>query len=507
MYESIYRGGGFCGGSPRTPALLRSMLRGFHPRAPTGGPGAPRSPRLAPFNKPRLTAILRPIMNPSADYTAGIAGNDYIEPELYGKFNVKRGLRNEDGSGVLVGLTRIGQVHGYIFDEGEKVPVEGKLYYRGVDVEDLAAAAAAEGRFGFEETVYLLLFGVLPSGEQLADFAALMERNRELPPNFAEDSIMKAPSRDIMNKLARSVLTLYSYDDAPEDNSPENVLRQSISLIARFPTIAAYAYMAKKHYYDHDSLIIHLPPASCQSAETILSLIRPDQQYTRLEAETLDLALILHAEHGGGNNSTFAVHLVSSADTDTYAAITAGLNSLKGSKHGGANAKVMGMMEDIKRNLKRWDDGDEAAAYLERLLKGRAYDGSGLIYGQGHAVYTKSDPRARLLREKAGVLAGSKGLEDEFKLYRLIETLAPEVVKQVKGSDKEICTNVDFYSGFVYRMLGIPEELYTPIFAVSRVAGWCAHRMEEIISGGRIIRPAYKCVQRRQQYIPLTERR
>jgi citrate synthase len=309
-----------------------------------------------------------------------------------------------------------------------------------------------------------------------------------------------------MNKLGRSVLTLYSYDEDPENLSPENVLRQCIELIARFPTIAAYAYMAKKHYYDHESLIIHPPAPSCQSAETILSLIRPDQRFTRLEAEILDLALTLHAEHGGGNNSTFAVHLVSSADTDTYAAITAGLSSLKGFKHGGANIKVMGMMEDIKKQVRRWDSEGEAADYLERLLRGEAYDFSGLIYGQGHAVYTRSDPRAVLLRDKAAILAEEKNLTDEFNLYRLIERLTPEVFKKIKGSDKHICANVDFYSGFVYKMLGIPQELYTPLFAVSRVAGWCAHRLEEVISGSRIIRPAYKCVQPRLNYTPMEKR-
>ncbi|GHT75093.1 hypothetical protein FACS1894124_5950 [Spirochaetia bacterium] len=302
------------------------------------------------------------------------------------------------------------------------------------------------------------------------------------------------------------MLTLYSYDEDPENLAPENVLRQCLELIARFPTIVAYSYMAKKHYYDHESLIIHLPEPTCQSAESILSLIRPDQKYTRLEAEILDLALILHAEHGGGNNSTFAVHLVSSADTDTYAAITAGINSLKGFKHGGANAKVMGMMEDIKQHVAHWDSEGEVADYLTKILLGEAYDGSGLIYGQGHAVYTKSDPRTVLLRDKAALLAAEKQLTDEFNLYRLIERLVPTVFKQIKGSDKEICTNVDFYSGFVYKMLGIPSELYTPLFAVSRVAGWCAHRMEEIITGGRIIRPAYKCVQTRSPYRPLAER-
>jgi citrate synthase len=440
------------------------------------------------------------------EYLSKITGNDYIDSGLYGKYNVKRGLRNADGTGVLVGLTRVGDVHGYIMDEGEKTPQEGRLYYRGIDVETIVENAVAEGRFGFEETVYLLMFGVLPSAGQLEDFARLLGEKRVLPANFAEDSIMKAPSRDVMNKLGRSVLTLYSYDDDPETNTPENVLRQCIELIARFPTIVAYSYMAKKHYYDHESLIIHLPPPGYQSAESILSLIRPNQQFTRLEAETLDLALIIHAEHGGGNNSTFAVHLVSSADTDTYAALTTGINSLKGFKHGGANIKVMGMMEDIKNHVKHWDSVGAVADYLADILRGDAYDHTGLIYGLGHAVYTLSDPRARLLRDKAALLAEEKGLTDEFNLYRLIERLTPEIFKKVKDYDKVICANVDFYSGFVYKMLGIPEELYTPIFAVSRVAGWCAHRMEEIVSGGRIIRPAYKCVQPRLDYAPLDKR-
>jgi citrate synthase len=406
----------------------------------------------------------------------------------------------------LVGLTRIGDVHGYIIDEGERIPVDGKLYYRGIDVEDLVRNAASEGRFGFEEAVYLLLFGELPAAKKLENFCALMGNSRALPKNFAEDSIMKAPSRDIMNKLARSVLTLYSYDEDPENRSPENILRQCLELIARFPTIVAYSYMAKKHYYDHESLIIHMPESDLSSAETILSLIRPDQRYSHLEAEILDLALILHAEHGGGNNSTFAVHLVSSADTDTFSAISAGIVSLKGCKHGGANIKVMRMMDEIKKHVKHWDSRGEVADYLELILRGEAHDGSGLIYGQGHAVYTKSDPRAVLLREKAALLAKEKKLEDEFNLYCLIDALAPEVFKKVKGSDKVICANVDFYSGFVYRMLGIPADLYTPLFAVSRVAGWCAHRLEEIISDGRIIRPAYKCVQKRLTYVPLAGR-
>jgi citrate synthase len=310
-----------------------------------------------------------------------------------------------------------------------------------------------------------------------------------------------------MNKLARSVLTLYSYDEDPENQSPENVLRQCLELIARFPTIVAYSYMAKKHYFDHESLIIHLPEAACSTAETMLSLIRRDQEFTRLEAEILDLSLALHAEHGGGNNSTFAVHLVSSADTDTFSAITAGIESLKGFKHGGANIKVMGMMDDIKKNVKRWESEAEVASYLAAILRGEAFDGSKLIYGQGHAVYTKSDPRAVLLRDKAAILAEEKKLTREFNLYQLIERLTPDVFRKVKGFNKDICSHIDFYSGFVYKMLGIPPELFTPIFAVSRVAGWCAHRIEEIVAGGRIIRPAYKCVQPRLPYVTLSERK
>ena len=441
-----------------------------------------------------------------ADYVALATENNAIEMDLYAKYNVKRGLRNADGTGVLVGLTRVGDVHGYIMDEGERIPIDGKLFYRGIDVEELVAGAAAAKRFGFEETIFLLMFGRLPSASELADFENRLGEQRKLPDNFAEDTIMKVPSPDIMNKLARSVLTCYAYDKSPEDLSPTNVMRQCLQLIARFPTMAAYAYMAKKHYYDHQSLFIHAPKPTSSTAETVLSLIRPDQHFSRLEAEILDLALVLHAEHGGGNNSTFAVHLVSSADTDTYSAIAAGVGSLKGFKHGGANLKVMGMMDDIKAGVKDWADTGEIADYLVKILRGQAYDGTGLIYGQGHAVYTISDPRATLLRDKAGELAAEKGQSDEFNLYRNIEKLVPEVFKKVKASDKAICTNVDFYSGFVYRLLDIPGELYTPIFAVSRVAGWCAHRMEEVVSGGRIIRPAYKCVQSRLPYTPMASR-
>jgi len=445
-------------------------------------------------------------MEKAKDYLSKIESNDFINSDLYSQYNVKRGLRNADGTGVLVGLTRIGDVHGYIIDEGEKVAVDGKLYYRGIDVEDIVAAATRDNRFCFEETIYLLMFGLLPNKQQLDEFSALIGASRGLPKHFAEDAILKAPSRDIMNKLARSVLTLYSYDEDPENQSPENVLRQCLELIARFPTIVAYSYMAKKHYFDHDSLIIHMPESSDSCAETMLSLIRPDQKFSRLEAEILDLALVLHAEHGGGNNSTFAVHLVSSADTDTFSAIAAGIGSLKGFKHGGANIKVMGMMNNIKQNIINWEDENEIFDYLLSILKGEAFDGTGLIYGLGHAVYTKTDPRTILLREKARALAEEKGLMKEYNLYHIIERLGPEAFSKFKGSDKSICTNVDFFSGFVYKMLGIPEDLYTPLFAVSRIAGWCAHRLEEIIAGGRIIRPAYKCVQPHLKYTGLDDR-
>ncbi|MCL2832968.1 MAG: citrate/2-methylcitrate synthase [Treponema sp.] len=441
------------------------------------------------------------------DFIKDTIENNYIDIDQYDKFNVKRGLRNSDGTGVLVGLTRIGDVHGYIIDENEVVAVPGKLFYRGYDMEELISNAAAEKRFCFEETAYLLLFGLLPTKPQLDEFCEILGSLRELPVNFAEDCIIKTPSKDIMNKLARSVLTLYSYDNDPENQSPENVLRQCLELIARFPTIVAYSYMAKKHYFANDSLIIHNPDPAKSTAENFLSLIRPDMKYTQLEADILDLALVLHAEHGGGNNSTFAVHVISSAETDTYSALSAGIQSLKGYRHGGANFKVMEMMEDCMNCVKHWDSEEEVAGYLTAILHGEANDRSGLIYGQGHAVYTVSDPRVILLRDKAELLAEEKGYSRELGLYRMIEKLTPEVFKKVKKSAKSICTNVDFYSGFVYKMLGIPEDLNTSIFAISRVAGWAAHRLEEIISGGRIMRPAYKCVQPRLDYVSMENRK
>lgn len=429
-----------------------------------------------------------------------------IRSEMYSRFNVKRGLRNEDGTGVLVGLTEIGEVHGYIMDEGDKVPVEGRLSYRGVDIRDFVDGFQRDGRFGFEEAVYLLLFGILPPQKDLETFKSVLAAKRELPHGFTEDMVLRAPSSDIMNKLARSVLVSYSYDANPDPVDIRNVLRQCIELIARFPTMVAYAYQAKHHYYEGASLFLHAPDPELSTAENLLQMTRPDKSYTKLEAETLDLALVLHAEHGGGNNSAFATHVVTSSGTDTYAAISAAVSSLKGPKHGGANARVMAMMDDIRGNVSNWEDESEVGAYLAKLVRGEAFDGSGLIYGLGHAVYTVSDPRAALLKAKAEELAQSKEYLAEFELYRRIEALAPEVFAAEKNSDKLISANVDFYSGFVYKMLNIPPELYTPIFAVARIAGWSAHRIEELVSSTRIIRPAYKYVMGQKPYRPLSER-
>ena len=435
-----------------------------------------------------------------------ILEKNQITPELYDRYNVKRGLRNSDGTGVLVGLTEIGEVHSYVIDEGEKVPVEGRLFYRGYEINDLVNGFQKNRRFGFEECCYLLMFGHLPKEDQLAEFTRLLGENRKLQEGFIEDMVLKAPSRDIMNKLARCVLASYSYDHEPDDIGISNTLRQCVELIARFPSMAAYAYQAKVRYHGNGSLYIHDPRPELNTAENILHMIRMDSKYTASEAEILDLALVLHAEHGGGNNSTFVTHVVSSSGTDTYSAIAAAIGSLKGPKHGGANLKVMEMMEDIKNNVSNWEDEKELQEYLAKILRKEAYDRTGLIYGVGHAVYTKSDPRAILLKEKAEQLAQEKGMDKEYRLYATIERLAPEVFYSVKKSDKVVCANVDFYSGFVYKMLNIPIELNTPIFAIARIAGWCAHRIEELINGGRIIRPAYKSVVGRKQYKDINER-
>lgn len=440
-------------------------------------------------------------------YSAVAERNNLFDQGFYEKFNVKRGLRNTDGSGVVVGLTEIGEVHGYIMDEGEKTPSKGRLRYRGFDIKDLVAGFQSPKRLGFEETVYLLLISELPSSKELVDFTALLGSLRNLPKGFKEDVILRFPSGNIMNQLARAVLFTYSFDENPEDYSIKNILRQSVELIARFPSYIAYSYQAKRHYYDHDSLFLHTPPANLSTAESFLYMIRPNNQYTALEAEVLDLALVLHAEHGGGNNSSFSIRLVSSAGTDTYSAMGAAIGSLKGIKHGGANIKVMDMILDIRSHCPNWDQGDNLAQYLAKILKKETFDGQGLIYGMGHAVYTLSDPRAELLKDKARELAQEKGLLRDFGLYESIERLTPDVLLSLKPSAKEVCANVDLYSGFVYEMLGIPSELYTPIFAMARVAGWSAHRIEELVSGGKIIRPAYKNVSEKMVYTPLDQRK
>lgn len=434
--------------------------------------------------------------------------NDPINPDLYQKYDVKRGLRNANGTGVLVGLTRVGDVVGYdIGPNGEKIPVPGRLLYRGYDVVDLIRDAEKNDDYCYEQCAYLLLFGELPTYEQLDEFRTMIGESRVLPPNFTEDMIMKAPSQDIMNKLARGVLASYSYDENPEDRSIENNLRQCIELIARFSTLAAYGYQARRRYYENNSMYIHNPISSISTAENFLHLIRPDGKYTKLEAQILDLALILHAEHGGGNNSSLTVHVVSSADTDTYSAIAAAVGSLKGSRHGGANIRVVEMMDEIKANVKDWTNSEQVREYLYKIARKEAFDHTGKIYGMGHAVYTISDPRALLLREKARALALEKNCIEEYNFYRMIEEIAPEVIMEVHKSDKRICANVDLYSGFVYTMLNIPRELYTPIFAISRIAGWSAHRIEELIAGGRIYRPAYKNICEKRDYIPIDERK
>lgn len=429
-----------------------------------------------------------------------------IPRHYFSDFNVKRGLRNADGTGVLAGLTTIGEVHGYVMDEGNKASVEGKLRYRGIDVEDIVMNCQKEHRFGFEETIFLLTFGFLPDRKTLDEFSQMLASRRQLPSEFTEDMIFKAPSNNIMNKLGRSVLALYSYDDNPESTSVTNLLRQSLDLIARFPVLVADAFSCKRHYFDGESLVLHNPNSELSIAENFLYMIRPNNEYTPLEAEVLDLSLILQAEHGGGNNSAFAVRVLSSTGTDTYSAISAAVGSLKGPKHGGANAKMLAQMEEIKANVKNWEDETEVLEYLKKILRKEAGDGKGLIYGMGHAVYTISDPRTGILKAKAKELAEVTGNQAEFKLHDLVQRLAPQAFREEKGLDKDICANVDFYSGFVYQMMGLPQELYTPLFAMSRIVGWCAHRVEEVMTSNKIIRPAYKTVAKRLPYTPIDER-
>lgn len=433
--------------------------------------------------------------------------NNFIDPEISEKLGVKRGLRNADGTGVLAGLTNICDVIGYQRDENNNIiPIDGKLIYRGIDLNDIVNEAITQDRFLFEEVAWLLLFGSLPNKETLDNFRRILETHRELPDGFAETQIMAAPSPNLMNKMARSVLAMYSYDEEAENTSLENVIKQSINLIAEMPSMMVYAYQTKKHAYDHESLYFHYPKPGLSTAENILVMYRLDQNYTREEARLLDLCMVVHADHGGGNNSAFTTRVLSSTGTDTYSAIASAILSLKGPKHGGANLMVMKQLDEILANVKDVHSDEEMKDYLTKIINKEAGDHSGLIYGIGHAVYTKSDPRAQILKKHSKDLAYEKGMQREYDCLCQIEKLAPVVFKKLKGSTKNVCANVDLFSGLVYRILGISEELFTPIFAISRVAGWCAHRMEEVEFANRIIRPAYKYVGDEKQYISLEKR-
>ncbi len=430
-----------------------------------------------------------------------------IEQELFTKYDVKRGLRDLNGKGVLAGLTNISDVRASKMVNGEQIPIHGDLFYRGYNVKDLVNGFTNDNRFGFEEVTYLLLFDKLPNKEELDSFRRLLGEYRTLPTSFVRDIIMKAPSKDMMNTLSRSVLTLYSYDDRADDTSIPNVLRQCLQLISLFPLLTIYGYNAYKHYHDGASFFIHSPKPELSTAETILQILRPDSKYTPLEAKILDIALVLHMEHGGGNNSTFTTHVVTSSMTDTYSVIAAAIGSLKGPRHGGANIKVVGMFEDMMNELSDWEDEEEVSAYLARLLNKEAFDHAGLIYGVGHAVYSKSDPRAVIFKSFVEKLSVEKGLEKEFALYSLVERLAPEVIAKERKIYKGVSINVDFYSGFVYKMLNLPYELYTPIFAIARISGWSAHRLEELANNGKIIRPAYKPIHEDLRYKELDKRK
>ena len=432
--------------------------------------------------------------------------NSNIDNSLYEKYDVKRGLRDLNGKGVLTGLTEISEIYSKKIVNGEAVPDDGMLFYRGYNVEDIIGGLNGISPYGFEEITYLLLFGELPNAEEFEEFKSIMGAYRSIPPSFVRDIIMKAPSQNIMNAMARSVLTLYSYDEKAEDISIPNVLRQSLALISQFPLLAVYSYQAYEHYHKGGSLIIHTPDPEKSTAENILHLLRPDSSYTELEAKILDIALILHAEHGGGNNSTFTTHVVSSSGTDTYSTVVSSLGSLKGPKHGGANIKVMEMFADIKEHLKDWNDEEEVEKYLAKILNKEAFDKSGLIYGMGHAVYSISDPRARVFKKFVEMLSEEKGKHEEFLLYDRVEKLSSALIAKNRKIYKGVSANVDFYSGFVYSMLGLPMELYTPIFAIARISGWSAHRIEELINCGKIIRPAYMIVSERREFVPMKDR-
>ena len=436
-----------------------------------------------------------------------IEHNATLDPHLADKLGVKRGLRNLDGTGVLAGITNVSSVIGYDKKEdGTIVPIPGRLVYRGIDIDTLAAEADANDRFMFEEVIWLLLFGSLPTQEQFAKFQKLLEHHRELPEGFADDMILNSPSPNLMNKMARSVLAMYSYDEHAEDNSLPNILRQSINLIAELPTMMVNAYQIKRRVYDRSSMYFHLPTAGQSTAEHILSTYRADQKFTHEEARLLDLCLLVHADHGGGNCSTFTTRVLSSSGTDTYSAIAAAIGALKGPKHGGANLMVNRQLKDILKHVENPEDDDEVREYLRRILRKQAGDGSGLIYGMGHAVYTISDPREVVLKQRARHLAYEKGFEEEYNMLCSIERLAPGIFAEEKGSTKPVCANVDLFSGLIYNMLGISEDIYTPLFAIARVPGWCAHRVEEVVFANRIIRPAYKYLGVRQKYKPIEER-
>ncbi len=438
---------------------------------------------------------------------ASMAGQaDMIDTELFTKYDVKRGLRDLNGKGVLAGLTSISDVRAKEIVNGTEVPVHGRLFYRGYDIKDLVTGFTKDNRFGFEEITYLLLFASLPSEKELNNFREILAGYRTLPTSFVRDIIMKAPSNDMMNTLARSVLTLYSYDDRADDVSLPNVLRQCLQLISLFPLLSIYGYQAYCHYHDGKSLYIHQPDPGLSTAENILHILRPDSSYTPLEAKLLDIALVLHMEHGGGNNSSFTTHVVTSSLTDTYSVIAAAIGSLKGPRHGGANIKVVKMFEEMKQKISDWTDEEEVASYLQKLLHKEAFDHAGLIYGVGHAIYSKSDPRAVILKSFVEKLSVEKGLEKEFALYSLVERLAPEIIAKERQMYKGVSINVDFYSGFVYHMLGLPLELYTPIFAMARISGWSAHRMEELANNGKIIRPAYKPIGSDKTYVAMKDR-
>ena len=456
------------------------------------------------MNKKRDFSEITPALSKLGDL---LYEENVIEPSLYAEHKVNRGLRDINGRGVLTGLTEISEVLSRKVVDGEEVLCDGELYYRGYNVHDLIGDFLKDGRFGFEETTYILLFGKLPNKEELEEFKAILSDYRSLPTSFIRDFIMKSPSSDVMNGLARSVLALYSYDNNPDDTSINNVMRQCLQLIALFPQLAVYSYRAYDYYRkDSCSFFIHAPKSEYSTAENILYMLREDGQFTPLEAEILDIALVLHAEHGGGNNSSFTTHVVTSSGTDTYSAIAAALGSLKGPKHGGANIKVCSMFDNIKENVADWSDRGQIADYLDKIVSKQAFDNSGLVYGIGHAIYSISDPRATIFRGYVKRLAAEKGRSDEFELYKAVEELAPQIIAKHRNMYKGVSANVDFYSGFVYQMLGLPPELYTPIFAIARIAGWSAHRLEELINGNKIIRPAYKAVAERKEYKSLDER-